>query len=732
MSFTNPYPASRLTLDSTASINSGLVAFYPLTDETSSTALDISGNYHNGTMTNGAYFTGSTGIGRCAFFDGSNDYCTTGNAALSIDGSVGSISFWFKSNASQAGARLFEFGSSSSTGRSIGVLITSSGDVTFRYRQSSTNYNATGPTLSSLGSGWNFAVATWDASNNINLYINGTKYTGTRSGSINVGNLDRGYIAERALEVPLGEAFQGEMQNVRCWTVELSQAQVDLLYARPWSGTNYGDLWPYSPPAAGSMTVDSTNSLVTGLAAWFPLTEGQGTSAQCILHPSHVGTLVGGTNAGWANTDIGTAFDSNGSNSTGIDIPNSVVYSTPVSYSFWVYDTAGTGTRFVFDSDDVTDRQFAYINNSNNFAVGAGGTTSNPLITVPVNQWTHVVLVFDGSSSKSYKNGVFSTTFNPGSNGQGDFSIGYSPPNSGQFGWNGNVQNFRFYDRALSATEVATLYHRPWEGIEYGDTFHYDPPAPASMLPLTSDAINTDQVGWWPLTETDDYASGAADISGSGNNGTQVNGVLSKVSRLGGVASFDGANDYIDTSSSSIVTSFPFTVSAWVKAASGVRNTIFGSYWANGTYRSLHTEISAAGKMFMLCSSTGSYQSTNSVTGTTTLSTSDYSHVVFVFEASGGSLYLNGVSESSSGSLFSTLSTPSVDFLIGTNGVTGALANQYNGDIANIRVWSRALTADEIWSIYTNPWLGSNYKLASGSTPLYNYIFRTERFRRLG
>ena len=127
-----------------------------------------------------------------------------------------------------------------------------------------------------------------------------------------------------------------------------------------------------NPYPASRLTVDSTNSLVTGLAAWFPLTEGEGTSAQCILHPSHVGTLVGGTNAGWANTDIGTAFDSNGSNSTGIDIPNSVVYSSPVSYSFWVYDAAGTGTRFVFDSDDVTDRQFAYINNSNNFAVGAG------------------------------------------------------------------------------------------------------------------------------------------------------------------------------------------------------------------------------------------------------------------------------------------------------------------------------------------------------------------------
>ena len=728
-----------------------------------------------------------------------------------------------------------------------------------------------------------------------------------------------------------------------------------------------------NPYPASRLTVDSTNSLVTGLAAWFPLTEGEGTSAQCILHPSHVGTLVGGTNAGWANTDIGTAFDSNGSNSTGIDIPNSVVYSSPVSYSFWVYDAAGTGTRFVFDSDDVTDRQFAYINNSNNFAVGAGGTTSNPLISVPVNQWTHVVLVFDGSSSKSYKNGVFLTTFNPGSNGQGDFSIGYSPPNSGQFGWNGNVQNFRFYDRALSAAEVAILYHRPWEGsnygdiwpysppaassmvlssdasstslmnsclgwwplttgsgtvakdivgtndgtlassvtwesgtlgtateypstpyeytsttldlagksavtvsawiknggssagngfgkiisqshsgsfdtymnkpsnaslafdinstvvmannsdippigtwfhvcfvwqqsttqaiyingelsnsgtadgsvigttshdvffggttdvygnrpwdggiqnvriwdralssdevavlaerpwegIEYGDTFHYDPPAPASMLPLTSDAINTNQVGWWPLTETDDYASGAADISGSSSTGTKSGGVTSQHSFTGASADFDNTG-HIDVGKSfwdsGIVSANAFTFNAWFNVDNNTADHgIFGSWNSASEALIVWADVGGTNLSLTAICGDGTTQAITSVNAPI-VTTGQWHMGTVIFDGSANTLkvYLDGVYSNENSSATATLTTAPMGFHIGDDGSTSRTTE---GLIQNCRLWSRVLSADEIWSIYANPWLGSNYKLASGSTPLYNYIFRTERFRRLG
>ena len=746
MGFTNPYPASRLTLDATASINSGLVAFYPLTDETSSTALDISGNYHNGTMTNGAYFTGSTGIGRCAFFDGSNDYCTTGNAALSIDGSVGSISFWFKSNASQTGARLFEFGSSGSTGRSIGVLVTSSGDVTFRYRQSSTNYNATGPTLSSLGSGWNFAVATWDASNNINLYINGTKYTSTRSGSINVGNLDRGYIAERALEVPLGEAFQGEMQNVRCWTVELSQAQVDLLYARPWEGTNYGDLWPYSPPAAASMTLSSdtaASSLMSGCQAWYPLTEGTGTTATCIMgHSAHNGTLDTGVT--WETSERGTAAKFDGTNNAKITLGSEPVSGQTISVSAWVYSEETSGVQAIYCS-----RQSGFPDSKNYLTYNAGGPnfgwdqyqpsgggTYSGTISDARGRWVHVVATQDATTSKIYVDGELkgSAASETYSSTAGAYYIGYRY--SAQV-MTGSIQNLRVWDRVLSADEALLLYERPWEGIEYGDTFHHDPPAPASMLPLTSDAINTDQEAWWPLTQT--TGSTCTDISGNSLDGTQNGTEVWQNSELGYVHESSGTSqNYFDNCGSTSDFAFAhttgiMTISCWIRPTATGRSFILANNDTSGANGFFFDRKNGNGMDF--------YMGTSGVGGTTSVSTANdtapsdgsWQHWVFVLDTgnSVAQFYKNGVAVTTTGTIAGT-GTGSTKYTTALGGLSSVPSETFDGDLQNVRVWSRALTADEIWSIYaTNPWLGSNYKLASGST-LYNYIFRTERFRRLG
>ncbi len=738
MGFTNPYSASRLTLDATASINSGLVAFYPLTDETSSTALDISGNSYNGTMTNGAYFTGSTGIGRCAFFDGSNDYCTTGNAALSIDGSVGSISFWFKSNASQTGARLFEFGSSSSTGRSIGVLITSSGDVTFRYRQSSTNSDVTGPALSSLGSGWNFAVATWDASNNINLYINGTKYTGTRSGSINVGNLDRGYIAERALEVPLGKAFQGEMQNVRCWTVELSQAQVDLLYARPWSGTNYDTLWPYSPPAAGSMTLstDTTaSSIMADIEGWWVMTDGSGTILTDISGNGLDATLYG-TNT-WETETLGTAnrFDNSVSRNSHAETANTQPDLTGgYTFSTWVKheelaqggsnkygagivlgNSSGSSDFEVYFRGNHTAQHPQVYHNRSNGGTSASYYINNNNYTDDNNVWVNFAVTFDGSTIKIYRDGVYqaasSSVTAPLSTSGYKIYLNELPVVASSGGLTCSMQNTRLYSRCLSATEVSTLYERPWEGIEYGDTFHHDPPTPASMLPLTSDAINTDQELWLPLTETDDYASGAADISGNGANGTKAGSVQSVSGLLGTAAKFDGVNG-TEINVPGLSVSQPATISLWFKTT-GDGKFIDGD--------------DSTDRIQLYFSSTylrGHAGSTVNIGDSNEFNDDEWHHVVGVFNGSSSVFYADGVQRAAGNPGSRQLSGARVGAAWNSTVVTD--------NVANVRVWSRVLSADEIWSIYTNPWLGSNYKLASGSTPLYNYIFRTERFRRLG
>ena len=758
MSFTNPYPASRLTLDATASINSGLVAFYPLTDETSSTALDISGNSHNGTMTNGAYFTGSTGIGRCAFFDGSNDYCTTGNAALSIDGNVGSMSFWFKSNASQVGKRLFEFGSSATTGRSIGVVITSSGDVTFRYRQSSTNYNVTGPTLSSLGSGWNFAVATWDASNNINLYINGTKYTGTRSGSINVGNLDRGYIAERALEVPLGEAFNGEMQNVRCWTVELSQAQVDLLLARPWSGTDYDSLWPYSPPAPADATLSTdtaATSLNVDLEGWWLCTDNTGTTLVDISGNGRDATLYG-TNT-WVSDSVGTVnrFDNSLSDGNNARTANTQPdLSGGYTVAFWLNSedaglsgqkygsgvslTDGTGTgswwstiasdlEFYFRRDGNTQWPQLVHNRNNGGTIDAYALSESNKASQR-NVWKFWVITFDGTNARIYRDasliGTSGTLAAPLSttgkhiviNGVADTATGL----------NCSMQNIRLYSRALSADEITLLYERPFEGLTYGDAFHYDPPTPANLTPLdNSSGINTGQELWLPLT--DGTGTTAVDIGGNGSNGT-VTGASWSDFEFGKGLSLSATNQYVQASVSSSLLSSPFTINAWVDwKSSSAYTSLFafesnylGGNYTNGEYVGLQRYASSTLRLHS-GNGFGSNISVPSRDGEIAMVT-----MVCDPSSSNAQVFFNGVLAINESRSFWQSPTGNLRFLGGGNyNVTDFM----NGG-QNLRFWSRSLTADEIWSIYTNPWLGSAYT-ATPSAVFYNYILRSKRFRRL-
>jgi hypothetical protein len=254
------------------------------------------------------------------------------------------------------------------------------------------------------------------------------------------------------------------------------------------------------------------------------------------------------------------------------------------------------------------------------------------------------------------------------------------------------------------------------------------------MLPLTSDAINTDQIGWWPLTETDDYASGAADISGSSSTGTKSGGVTSQHSFTGASADFDNTG-HIDVGKSfwdsGVVSANAFTFNAWFNVDNNTADHgIFGSW--NSASEALNVWVDVGGtnvSLTAICGD-GTTQAITSVNAPI-VTTGQWHMGTVIFDGSANTLkvYLDGIYSNENSSATATLTTAPMGFHIGDDGSTSRTTE---GLIQNCRLWSRVLTADEIWSIYANPWLGSNYKLASGSTPLYNYIFRTERFRRLG
>ena len=184
------------------------------------------------------------------------------------------------------------------------------------------------------------------------------------------------------------------------------------------------------------------------------------------------------------------------------------------------------------------------------------------------------------------------------------------------------------------------------------------------------------------------------DLSGNGNNGTLVNGVGYN-SANGGSLSFDGVNDYGSISnSSSLRPPTELTVSMWAKANSYSAgwNRLFGQNPYQGGYLIF---LETGGQLIRALH----YPNGSEVRCNTgySISTTQFTHITFTFKM-GDAIrsYFNGVASTtaalSSGTFSYNTSNP---FLFGHIGV-----NWFNGNIAQVSIYNRALTASEIQQNY--------------------------------
>ena len=181
------------------------------------------------------------------------------------------------------------------------------------------------------------------------------------------------------------------------------------------------------------------------------------------------------------------------------------------------------------------------------------------------------------------------------------------------------------------------------------------------------------------------------DRSGNGNNGSLVNGV-GYVGTNGGSLVFDGTNDYGSISnSSSLRPPTELTFSMWAKANSYTAGWVrlFGQNpYSQGGYLIF---LETGGKLIRALH----YPNGSEVRCNTgySISTTQFTHITFTFKM-GDAIrsYFNGVASTtaalSSGTFSYNTSNP---FLFGYAGV-----NWFNGNIAQVKIYNRALTADEI------------------------------------
>jgi hypothetical protein len=199
--------------------------------------------------------------------------------------------------------------------------------------------------------------------------------------------------------------------------------------------------------------------------AELPFNETSGTTANDVSGNGWNGTLTGG--AAWATGNSGNAVDLDGTNGY-VALPAGAVSSAEaITFATWVnLDTVSTWSR-IFDFGSGTSK-YMFLTPKNGatgtirFEIRNGNAFSqiDGAAALPTGGWHHVAVTLDGSTGTLYVDGQ-----KVGSN-----SVGIRPSHLGVTTQNwigrsqfpdpyldGRVDDFRIYNRALSAAEVAAV-----------------------------------------------------------------------------------------------------------------------------------------------------------------------------------------------------------------------------------------------------------------------------------
>ena len=169
------------------------------------------------------------------------------------------------------------------------------------------------------------------------------------------------------------------------------------------------------------------------------------------------GTLNG--NATYSSSDRALTFDGVNDYVKGT-IPSSLSGNHTYSFSMWVKPNAiQTGYIAAFEMGNRTNNQSCglYFNGGVivhlAFANNLISTTS-----VVVNQWIHIVGTYTSGSRKIYADGVLlgSDAYSSMNIGSTEMTLGANNDDDQEF--NGSISNFKLYDVALTADEVAAEY----------------------------------------------------------------------------------------------------------------------------------------------------------------------------------------------------------------------------------------------------------------------------------
>ena len=671
--------------------SSGLVGYWPFNGN----ANDESGNGNNGTVNGATLTTDRFGNANSAYSFNSSNINVGSSSVLNISNTGITISVWLRKTSD---SNLWH------------VLGKRNQCGAFHY-QISSNYlpyglawgGSTPGENSFINSGiliqsnqWNHVVGTY-SEGNWKLFLNSVFIAEMASPITDVINSD--LIFGNSGEC---QPFVGILDDISIYNRALTPAEITQLY------TDQTSLVEAPCPTLAT-------NLQPGLVGYWPFCG----NANDESGNGNNGTVNGAslTTDRFGNANSAYSFD--GVNDIITVNDNSSFEQNTRTVNFWLKTNNSPISRFdIIGKDGLPPSRQWVIQLENNGSLrnavftNTGEFIFNSNVTYPYGNWQMATVVQDGTTSKTFINGILSNEIliNGNLNQSGELlRFGGNPVFGGQY-YNGFLDDISIYNRALTPTEITQLYTDPSttppvactpflgedQTVCAGTSVTLSASGSSLACPTLPSTLQNGLAGYWP------FCGNANDASGNGNNGT-VNGATLTTDRFGNVNSaysFDGVNDYIVTNNISFANGGDYSISLWVNLNAAYSNgepqhyLLSNATTLGGAYLNTDYNQSQFG-----CNS---FYSDNSI--------GNWHHYVGIKSGNTHTLRIDN-------QVVGSVNNCNTNFINGYPvffGNSSVNTEFTNGIIDDISIYNRALTAAEIQQLYT---LGqSTYLWSTGAT----------------
>ena len=413
----------------------------------------------------------------------------------------------------------------------------------------------------------------------------------------------------------------------------------------------------------------------------------------------------------------GAYFNGGSSIDTGISTTNFVSdlndRTVDFSFSFWTQIHSypqGDNTIFYIGNYNVYSPSYAAIildfrsaSKKIRFTHQTQYIESTSTFNAPMTTWVHVAAIRDNSVLKLYINGSLEASVTLTADTQvsssttldiGGFQFGSGTVYSGL---EGKIDQVRIFTKALSSSEVSTLYAETVETVE-------------SLDPLSEDTTDTLQVlGDSSCIATYRFENDETDLSGNyDGTGTEIQYAAG---RYGQAASFNGSSSGIDLPNLGISGSQSRTVSFWFNlntTPSGTEQLY--SQGTNNLKEAFNIQLTSSAKVQV------SYAG-REWDSTTALSTGQWYHILVTYNggnietSSNTEIYINGTEEtlvSGGGSSTGSASTSNTSYSLGYR--TNISTLYVDGKMDQVRLFNKTLSASEVTTLYQENSLVASYR----------------------